>query len=395
MGPNLPGRHYNLNCQNCGYQFAADCDQVDERDELVCDNCGHSIEKSELTSRDASKVSIDVSQPSLDRWDVVAFKIPAGQEADAVEQAGIKRIVGLAGETVELSDGNIIVDGQLVRKSIAQQKATRIHVYDSMYRGRESNHWKPISDKWLLDQSFMFLPNKSDPGEPPVSGDAIGWLGFQHQRHYSHQRKSTNEASDLPHPVEDNYGFNQSLSRDLNPMDEIFVSIDATISASSVIAWKFDYRGSVFTFEVDASTRQLFVTSTDAAMPAERISLNPNEFVEPDLLIEFSSIDQRMLVLINGNEYFQRELSGSSLSVSKQLLDFGASGGELAINRIRIWRDLYYSPQGSGGVDGRFSFPPADGLILLGDNVPISVDSRSWTDPRVTESNVIGKVISR
>ena len=46
----------------------------------------------------------------------------------------MKRVVGLPGESMRIVDGDVFVDGQIVRKTLAEQRAMRILVHDSRYR---------------------------------------------------------------------------------------------------------------------------------------------------------------------------------------------------------------------------------------------------------------------
>ena len=253
-----------------------------------------------------------------------------------------------------------------------------------MFLAENDDHWQPDSDQWMIGKKFIFTPSVER------SQSEVRWLGYRHGQNYAHRV----ELGDEQVPIEDSYGFNQSLSRELSPMDEVFVSMEIGISKSSELAWKFDYRGAIYLFQLDVADQSLTISSTDSKFETVDIWIETKEFSEPDVLVEFSSIDQELAVLINGNAYFQKVLPDRDLPISNAPIDIGSAGGDLAINRIRIWRDLYYSPQGPGGVVGESDFRSAAGLIVLGDNVPLSVDSRSWDEPRLKESEVIGKVIS-
>jgi hypothetical protein len=226
----------------------------------------------------------------------------------------------------------------------------------------------------------------------PLNGDAtIHWLGFHLSKNYSHRP----DENRVQIPVEDFYGFNQSTSRNLNPMDEVFVCIEA-ISTNGCLYWTYDYRGRRFVFRLDVENQDLTVNDSDVELAAVRVTLEgETDSSNRKILVEFSSIDLELVVWINKREYFRQTLPESDGPVSHSLLDFGAAEGQLTIDRIRIWRDLYYLPAtaGESGAGGKFA--AADGYILFGDNVPISVDSRHWPTQRLAPAKIIGKVKKR
>ena len=42
----------------------------------------------------------------------------------------MKRVVGLPGESVEIRDGDVLINGRVARKSLVQQRNLRVLVYD-------------------------------------------------------------------------------------------------------------------------------------------------------------------------------------------------------------------------------------------------------------------------
>jgi len=75
----------------------------------------------------------------------------------------------------------------------------------------------------------------------------------------------------------------------------------------------------------------------------------------------------------------------------------GVKGGAVALADVRVYRDVYYtsalaySPRRAYGVDAPFTLGP-DEFFVLGDNSPVSNDSRFWAgSPVVPGSLFLGK----
>jgi hypothetical protein len=65
----------------------------------------------------------------------------------------------------------------------------------------------------------------------------------------------------------------------------------------------------------------------------------------------------------------------------------------MQVQQLRVWRDIYYLDD--RGLAGRWERdqPLADDeLAVLGDNQPVSIDSRHWDRPGVARSSLIGLV---
>ncbi len=384
MSPSIPGEHYVVTCTDCRFSFTCDAEQSDKRQHWVCSNCGGNIDPANGRKHAATSVDIQQNPLPIERWDVVAFRMSADAETDKHPLAGIKRVVGLPGESIEIRDGNLWADGNIVRKSIEHQKALRIPVHDSAYR--------PAHDRrWAFDQGTGWQTHPSFRFDPLTRNTGVDWLKFVNLRNYSHT-VSTSQP-DESSPVEDFYGFNQSLGRDLNAMDDVFLELDATMSSGSLLAWQFDHRGTIYEFQIDTSRSAMLVTSTGAALLPGMVSIDAGRLAKPDLRIEFSSFDLLLSVWLDGNQIFRHELAESAAPVSHQLLKVGAAKNQLVLNRIRIWRDLYYFPVPGPAPTGPTKIRQ-NGYFVIGDNVPISVDSRHWQSPSLLRSDVIGKVIS-
>jgi hypothetical protein len=75
-------------------------------------------------------------------------------------------------------------------------------------------------------------------------------------------------------------------------------------------------------------------------------------------------------------------------------LGIAADGLSLAIRRLQVFRDLHYLDPQDSGRDWSAPAPLGnDEALVLGDNVPISRDSRQWKRPGVPGDRILGPVL--
>ena len=166
--------------------------------------------------------------------------------------------------------------------------------------------------------------------------------------------------------------------------------MDVRLSTESILAWRFNHRGTIYEFQIDTKLRQLVVSDNKSGFRPVTQAIPAAAFSDQNTIVEFSSFDLRLEVWVNGIQTFSRELEESQLPVADQLLDFGAAGGDLRFERIQIWRDLYYYSENINA--GSANIGP-DGYFVIGDNVPVSIGQSPMECFRFARSAiVIGKV---
>ncbi len=120
MAPTLQGRHKDIRCPKCGYEYRTgaskevddagnpvDCELI----EATCPMCGYTVNVGGHDSKYPSyngdriivnKFAYDISNPQ--RWDVVVFKYPGDAKINY-----IKRLVGLPSERIRIQNGDVYV----------------------------------------------------------------------------------------------------------------------------------------------------------------------------------------------------------------------------------------------------------------------------------------------
>ncbi len=142
MVPAVLGAHRDVVCGDCGFHFACDADsqRLDRR--AACPNCGYAdnplADRLRLLGDRVLIVRSAFALRRPRRWEVIAFRRP-----EAGYSLCVKRVAGLPGESIEIRNGNVFADGRIQRKTLSQQRAMAILVYDANYPSSGATAGKP------------------------------------------------------------------------------------------------------------------------------------------------------------------------------------------------------------------------------------------------------------
>src|SRR5208337_1399841 len=111
--------------------------------------------------------------------------------------------------------------------------------------------------------------------------------------------------------------------------------------------------------------------------------------------IEVSLFDRQFLFSIAGRTLVRANIdTPGPPPFSDKPLAIGVQGLVLAVDRLRVYRDVYYiePPFAASRGDATSGVVGADVYFVLGDNSPVSEDSRTWTENRfVSLKSLVGK----
>ncbi|MEZ6093278.1 MAG: S26 family signal peptidase [Pirellulaceae bacterium] len=378
MIPSLWGDHCDGCCKECSAQLRVGS-IVLHRKMVKCPHCGSPLDFESFGIVVNSPLVIMAGNADLSRFEVIAF-----QEQDEPEIRKVKRIVGLPGEFVFIDGGNLFINGKLHRKSQKEFREMSQLSFDSNYAPASSfaSDRTPNRSNWQKRGSVWHFKGNENQTQPSV-------LTLEYSRF----------GETTPACIRDDFGVNESTTRKLNPMDE--ASYQILVAASPQAHFSFEIK----------SNNEWIIVQID--LKSHSISISGNEFNETVLFENNSQTDTNGLhemklecVIFDG----AIELVMDDQSLYQGVIDFDARAipespffravgleGEVRIDRIQIFRDVFWFQDGKSNNEfATAKFPgvqvPEDCFILLGDNQPISSDSRHWATPFVHRSNIIGRV---
>lgn len=386
------------------------------------------------------------------RWEVVVFRNPHQPSQAYVKRA--VGLPGETIQVID-GNVHLFQDGQfrICRKSLLTQRAIRIPVYDHDYEPHDDPVWQPrwvpqsSETAWTpINQGFEFddlSQGESDPTHP------MSWIGYRHwiRSGGSHRTSVSLDATEsdlqipqsLLHPLQYNpatqtlscYGAMSDSQRDqllATTDDEHFQQAVQALYSSSHVAPITDQcsynrasrsespqavRDLMLSTEVIVSSgkgrfvlqatdgKQTFSCNIDIGRGEVRLfidqekqavrvtQLNPAVFQQP-MLWEMSLMDRQILVAINGQQAFEPVLLDESkwtTEAPRTPVRLGAEGLHVQFRSIKLYRDVFYTGKGTGKPCSLKD----DEYYVLGDNSPVSYDSRVWEYPAVKKSLFLGK----
>ncbi|MFV2069116.1 MAG: hypothetical protein ACC645_19280, partial [Pirellulales bacterium] len=111
--------------------------------------------------------------------------------------------------------------------------------------------------------------------------------------------------------------------------------------------------------------------------------------------IEFSSFDAQIVLAVGGTVCLQVPCESNGAHHNRHPpLALGCRGTSVRVERLEVWRDVYYTrpPEGGWGIDRAYRCGP-DEVFVLGDNSPIAYDSRRWPQGGLPRRLLVGRVL--
>ncbi len=365
MNPTLWGPSRSIDCQSCDVKIRVDDSVLQlamERltagtlsSSLVCWHCGAPLASGQLSAAmGASELPPDVldvvpsATSDLDGGDILLIRNDA---------AHVKRLLGKPGQTISIDQaGRLLVDDRRPTFS------TMPHVAVDWDRLRDSSRWFGSGEatRWQRQSDRRW-----------TARGHTDWLVYGHENIYHGER---------PGRILDDYPGNMGVQRSLFPADGLSIEFELVPSRSHGRA-EIDVCIAFWTEHGIDLQRQTVMVRDDSFVEATARRTLPDrvarsEGLGPAALPADSLSPQRPLAMristVNGKLVHVRHLS-----VSREVL--------YRINPTTLRSDSTNKP------------PPKyplqlgdDEWFVVGDNVPLSIDSRSWG--AVTTQQIVGRV---
>ena len=400
MAPTLLGNHQVYQCPNCKFRFTMGLDEEGKPGRPVCPNCGEAnLDGVQAVESNGDRVLVqkflyDVRRPK--RWEVAVFHFPGDPS-----QAYVKRVVGLPGDSVRIAGGNVLVNGRIARKTQREQRAMRILVFDNNFLPLDASRYP----RWNFRRGWRGMRLKSgwkaegtgfvhEPVDPPDGRP--DWV------EYHHWDPDRNRYA----PVHDYIAYNGADVRGENSVNDLM--LEARVAPGSdvkSVAFRVDSGSDRFVVEVPVGTGDDLTPSVRRngrlLKPGNaRGGLRPRAIGERGSLVEVSVTDRRLAASVDGRPLFDPydyDDATPGLGSGEGPIAFGATGGAVRVSDVRIFRDVYYTnglaytSRRAFGVDTPYKLGP-DEFFVLGDNSPVSNDSRFWSDSPVVPGDLfLGK----
>jgi hypothetical protein len=147
-----------------------------------------------------------------------------------------------------------------------------------------------------------------------------------------------------------------------------------------------------FTVVFDIGRRQVRLHNDDTEQPLATAPLPDGAFAD-ETIVEVSLFDRQVLVAIDGELPFAAlpyAAPGALRRMTSTPVRIGAEELDLHLAHLRLYRDVHYTARQVPGRD-EATHLGADEFFMLGDNSPVSLDSRAWDAPAIPRKLLIGK----
>ena len=389
MAPTLMGRHKELSCPQCGFVYSVNASQEVEGPSFprqvysgICVNCryqAHGLTEAPSFKGDRILVMMfPYDLPFLpgssppERWDVVVFRYP-----EEPEVSYIKRLVGLPGETIRITHGDIYVKRpgsatyRLERKPLKHQIAMQMSVYDDRHRPRaladrdEWRRWQSAAKGgWkIVDPKLSQYRVEATPEDQ--------WVELRYKHLVPDPEQWDAVLNDRPLPREprstlitDFYSYNTNLSADSSSIVE---DPRETRTAWMQPHWVGDLTLSA-SVDVTSPKGELCLELVKGGLPhrciinvqtgAARLTRGEQTLLEHDspikgpgrYQVDFANVDDRLTLWVNGRSVYESGVEyerGDEVPIPTAA-DLSPAGvavrnGSVTVSDLVLKRDIYYT----------------------------------------------------
>ncbi|HZZ78958.1 MAG TPA: S26 family signal peptidase [Gemmataceae bacterium] len=380
MAPALRGHHRVGLCPCCGAEVVVGRAAADSKGtgqarfyrKAFCQNCGHfpiPLDGPEIAGDRiiVHRTAHLFRTPS--RWEIVVFRL--------LGVFYIKRILGLPGEEILIHDGDVYVDGELLRKPWDEAKRMALPIYDQLQARPE--RWDVLTgpDSRVIDLDGTASPTTAT---------------------YRNEIAATKKCE----PIRDEYAYNGSLHADSECVHDFLIAteVEAVAGAGSVSLRLCDGGDWIEVTLPLGEARAIEAFAWPVHEPERIRKIADGEHVwalQPGqrCRVELAFVDRRVTLAVDDAVCCSVDLPArKERDGVSEPFQVHADGVRVRLHRFRLSRDVHYGQQGINGVRGKAVRLGPDQYFVLGDNSPNSEDSRFWTDQgRVEAASIVGSAL--
>jgi len=285
------------------------------------------------------------------------------RQPDDGRQLCIKRVVGLPGETVRLAGGEVWVDGRVLTKSLAEQQVMRRTVHREEENPRR---WQSPASQVREPSGWQWLDGQWQCSADDTKREHR--LGYVHHGAHSRER-----------PITDDIPSNAGVSRKLNRVRDFMLSANLRMEGRGTFTLENHDDGRTWRVTICPMEGSIDLENDGKTLWSGSLS---TELGRGEVSLVFSNFDRQLLLALDGHVELRYPLDGEPSSAgTARPFTVGARGVSVSLGHLTLYRDIYYASHAVGTLPIAAEFPvrlAENEYFVLGDNPPISVDSRFW-----------------
>lgn len=419
MAPTLFGRNKDVVCRECHehYEVGASEELDDDGylmrriDESTCPNCRYPNNIRDLPVFKGDRILVNkfpyqIGNP--ERWDVIVFRYP-----EDMQKNYIKRLVGLPGETIRISRGDIYAKKgetggfEILRKDDPnKQKVLQLLVYDDVHPPTDliakgwPERWNSMVKSsaastvngWGLEQNGWKRDEKNRSFSIEASADAA-WVRYQHLVPSTVDWSDATEGHALtpaprPQLITDFCGYNTFTGgRSPNVDDDKFwvgdLTLNCTVEITSIppssgaakpeLFFELNEGVRRYVCRIDVSTGQATLLrnedlDTDANMAEIEMATASTPIRGPGkYTVTFANVDDRLCLWVNSNwlssglipfgekAEFTPPANRNPQDADLTPVGFAARGLNVKVSNLVLQRDIYYRAESVANDAGDYT----------------------------------------